>query len=130
MYLASIDTTSTLYYYPELINLIANNTGEFSLPYSSYIRTSIEYLLDSETLLTAVMLFPQYLFCLIFISFFFALYFNYYTTSTKEENISDHDFLIFNAAMDAEEEIGSLDDILFGFLIFFYIFAWFFYVYF
>lgn len=129
-YLASIDTTSTLYYYPELNNILDNNTLNYIVPYISFVRTGIQYLLDSENLLTAVMLFPQYIMCLMFIAFFSILYFNYYTTSTKEENITDHDFLIFNATVDAEEEIGSIDDMLFGFLIFFYIFAWFFYVYF
>jgi len=69
------------------------------------------------------MLFPQYLFCLIAIGFLMMLYFNYYTSSTKEENLIDQDYLIFTATLDAEEEIGSLDDILFGFLIFFYVFA-------
>lgn len=129
-YLASIDTTSTLYYYPELTNILNNESFVFILPYTTFIRTSIQYLLDSEILITSVMLFPQYLMCLFFIAFFLMLYFNYYTSSTKEENITDHDFLIFNATVDAEEEIGSIDDMLFGFLIFFYIFAWFFYAYF
>jgi hypothetical protein len=56
------------------------------------------------------MLFPQYLMCLFFIAFFLMLYFKYYTRSNKEENINDHDVLIFNATFDAEEEIGSIDD--------------------
>jgi hypothetical protein len=75
------------------------------------------------------MLFPQYLMCLFIVGLLFMVYFNYFTTSVKEESIIDHDYLIFNATVDAEEEIGSTDDIIFGFLIFFYIFGWFFYVY-
>lgn len=97
---------------------------------TTYLKNSIQYLLDSETLLTAVMLFPQYLFCLFLAAVTFVFYFNYYSTSTKEESIVDHDYLIANSTLDAEEEIGSLDDILLGFLIFFYVFAWFFYIYF
>ena len=129
-YLASVDSTSTLYYYPELLNVINFSTIEFMLIPTTYLKNSIQYLLDSETLLTAVMLFPQYLFCLFLAAVTFVFYFNYYSTSTKEESIVDHDYLIANSTLDAEEEIGSLDDILLGFLIFFYVFAWFFYIYF
>ena len=129
-YLASIDLTSTLYYYPELVNVINLSTIEFMLVPTTYLKNSIQYLLDSETLLTSVMLFPQYLFCLLLVAISFVFYFNYYSTSTKEESIVDHDYLIANSTLDAEEEIGSLDDVLLGFLIFFYVFAWFFYIYF
>jgi hypothetical protein len=54
--------------------------------------------------------------------FFIILYFSYYNSSTKEENTIDHDFLIANATVEAEEEIGSLDDMLLSILILSYIF--------
>jgi hypothetical protein len=128
-YLASVDLSSTLYYYPELSVLFNSNGLEYLFPVVSHLRYAVEYLLNSENLLTAVMLFPQYILCLLIVGLLFIIYFNYFTTSVKEENIIDHDYLVFNATVDAEEEIGSMDDIIFGFLIFFYIFGWFFYVY-
>jgi len=40
------------------------------------------------------------------------MFFSYYNSSTREENTIDHDYLIANATVEAEEEIGSLDDML------------------
>lgn len=129
-FFSSVDTTSSFYYYPELMFIFNNNVMDYILPFITTIRPVIKNILNNEVVFSAVMLFPQYITVLFGVGLMFMLYFNYYTSMTKEENIVDQDFLIFNATVDAEEEIGSLDDILFGFLIFFYIFAWFFYVYF
>jgi len=40
----------------------------------------------------------------------------------REENTIDHDYLIANATVESEEEIGSLDDMLLAILILSYIF--------
>jgi hypothetical protein len=129
MYLASIDTTSTLYYYPELLALNENNNGEFLFPILSYERSAIEYLLNSEHLLTAVMLFPQYVLTLMLITALFITYFQFFTSSVKEENLIDQDFLISLSLIEAEEEISSPDDMAGALLLFIYVFFWFFYIY-
>jgi hypothetical protein len=122
MYLASIDTTSTLYYYPELLALNENNNGEFLFPILSYERNAIEYLLNSEHLLTAVMLFPQYILTLMLITALFITYFQFFTSAVKEENIIDQDFLISLSLIEAEEEISSPDDMVGALLLFIYVF--------
>lgn len=117
------------YFHPELFHEIENATGDFLLPFVTIFRPVLSIMLN-ETVSLAITLFPQYLMTVGLIGFLFIMYLNYFNSSTTEENIIDHDFLIANAALDAEEEIGSLDDILFSFVIFFYVFSWFFYSYF
>jgi hypothetical protein len=128
-YLTSVDTNSTLYYYPELINI--NNSVFYDLlfSYTSYERVIIEYLLNSENLLTSVMLFPQYILFIMLIAVLFALYFQFFTTGSKEESIIDQDYLTSSNLLEAEEEISALDDVLGALIIFVYVFFWFFYIY-
>jgi len=42
------------------------------------------------------------------------IFFSYYSSSSKEESLIDHDFLIANVTVESEEEIGAIDDILIG----------------
>jgi hypothetical protein len=122
MYLASIDTTSTFYYYPELLSLNENNNGEFLFPMISYEKNTIEYLLNSEHLLTAVMLFPQYVLTIMLVAALFVTYFQFFTSPVKEENTIDQDYLVSLSLIEAEEEIGSPDDMVGALLLFIYVF--------
>lgn len=45
------------------------------------------------------------------------------------EKLIDGEHLSATTLLDAEEEIGSVDDMFLGFANLFFIFAWFFYVY-
>lgn len=117
------------YFHPELFHEMSNAVADFHLPFMSIIRPVLSVMMN-ENVMLALTLFPQYLLLLGICAAFFVLYMNYYSGNTTEENVIDHDFLLANATLDAEEEIGSLDDILFGFVIFFYVFSWFFYSYF
>jgi len=72
---------------------------------------------------------PQYILSIYVIIAFFVLFFNFYTSSTKEESIVDQDYLIALSLIEAEEEISSFDDILGALLFFIYVFFWFFYIY-
>jgi len=67
---------------------------------------------DEEMIVNPVMLIPHVLTIGVFILFFIILYFSYYNSSTREENTIDHDYLIANATVESEEEIGSIDDML------------------
>jgi hypothetical protein len=40
------------------------------------------------------------------------VYFTYYSNSTFEEYLIDHDFLNISVTVESEEEIGSIDDTL------------------
>ena len=57
---------------------------------------------------------------------FLMVYFNYYSSVFSEENLIDHDYLVINVTIEAEEEIGSLDDMLLASVILLYVFLWFF----
>lgn len=128
-YLSSVDTNSTLYYYPELLNI--NNSVFYDLlfSYTTYERVVIEYLLNSENLLTSVMLFPQYILFILLLTVLFVLYFQFFTTGSKEESLIDQDYLTSSNLLEAEEEISALDDVLGALIVFVYVFFWFFYIY-
>lgn len=128
-YLASVDGTSTYYYIPELTLIGSSLINDFVLNVTSNERLVINLLLTSENLVTSVMYLPQYILSIYVIIAFFVLFFNFYTSSTKEESIVDQDYLIALSLIEAEEEISSFDDILGALLFFIYVFFWFFYIY-
>jgi hypothetical protein len=127
--LASVDGTSTYYYIPELTLIGSSLINDFVLNVTSSERLIINLLLTAENLVTSVMYLPQYILSIYIIIAFFVLFFNLYTSSTKEESIVDQDYLIALSLIEAEEEISSFDDILGALLFFIYVFFWFFYIY-
>jgi hypothetical protein len=79
--------------------------------------------LIQESYITPVVLLPQLLgltyLSLILISFFFS----YYSTLTKDEIALDTDFLAASATVEAEKEIGSMDDMIMACILLVYIFG-------
>jgi hypothetical protein len=69
------------------------------------------------------MLFPQFLFIIMFATILISFYFSYFTSSVKEENLIDADYLAASGTVEAEKEIGSLDDILLGLVVIIYVFG-------
>jgi len=67
---------------------------------------------DEEIVVNPIMLIPHFLVLFTFFLVFLVMFFSYYNSSTREENTIDHDYLIANATVESEEEIGSLDDML------------------
>jgi hypothetical protein len=51
------------------------------------------------------------------------LYVSFYTSSSKEENLIDNDYMLANLTIEAEEEIACIDDLIFTFILIFYIFG-------
>jgi len=101
-------------------NQIINN---FFFDYLADINISAIQYLDSQSLLTPIMLFPQLLF-LIYIGFFFvSFYFSFYSSSSKEESTIDADYLSASITVESEKEIGSIDDILMPSIILIYTFG-------
>ena len=100
----------------------------FILPFSSEINNIIYVMSDEEMVINPVMLIPHILTIGVFVLFFIVLYFSYYNSSTREENTIDHDYLIANATVESEEEIGSIDDMLLAVIFLSFIFFWFFYI--
>jgi len=83
---------------------------------------------DEEVVINPVMLIPHFLVLITFCLLFLVMFFSYYNSSTREENTIDHDYLIANATVESEEEIGSLDDMLLSIIFISFIFLWYFYI--
>jgi hypothetical protein len=73
------------------------------------------------------MLLPQIIFLFYIVFIFIAFFFSYYLSYTKEESTIDSDFTLASVTVEAEKELGSLDDMLLVFSLVVYIFGWYFY---
>jgi hypothetical protein len=124
----SYESSLALVNHPEYFFISDFFTKTFILPFSSEIDNIIFVLNDEENFLNPVLILPHIIVICLFIMFFITMYFSYYNSSVKEENTIDHDYLIANATVESEEEIGSLDDMLLSILILSYIFLWYFYI--
>jgi hypothetical protein len=128
-YIASKDSALFVIYHPEVIfykNQIINN---YFFDFLTDINLSAIQYLDSQSLLTPIMLFPQLLF-LGYVAFFFvAFYFSYYSSPSKEESTVDSDYLTASITVESEKEIGSIDDMLMPSVVLLYTFGWYFYLY-
>ena len=81
-----------------------------------------------ESYLSPVLLFPQ-LVLIVYVTCMFSIFiFGFFGASSTEENLIDHDYLINNFLVESEEDIGSLDDMIIGGILFFYVFGWYFYI--
>lgn len=127
-FISSKDTALFLVYHPELIFVRQQIINNYLFDYLTDINfTAIQYM-ESQSLLTAVMLLPQLL-LLSYIAFFLvSFYFSFYSSSSKEESTVDADYLSASITVESEKEIGSLDDILMGVIILTYVFGWYFYL--
>src|SRR5438132_1564156 len=76
--------------------------------YFSNFYLSLYSLNSSESFLTPSMVIFQFFFIFLLVLAFLMTYFNYYGSVSSEENLIDHDYLIFNITIEAEEEIGSM----------------------
>jgi hypothetical protein len=115
--------------HPEYYLIFKDYSLNFYYDYFSNFYVSLYSLNISESFLTPVMIVFQFFFIFLLILGFLMVYFNYYGSISSEENLIDHDYLIFNITIEAEEEIGSIDDMLLSSVILLYIFLWFFWIY-
>ena len=90
--------------------------------------SAIQYL-DSKSLLSPIMLFPQFLFIVYMGFLLVSFYFSYYSSSSKEESTIDDDYLSASITIESEKELGSLDDIFMPGIFLIYTFGWYFYLY-
>jgi hypothetical protein len=84
----------------------------FILPFSSDINSILHTLMNVDNLFNPAIIIPHLGSILLIIGLFISIYFSYYTSYVREENTIDQDYLIANATVEAEEEIGSVDDIM------------------
>lgn len=128
-YMSGKDTALFTIYHPEIIffkNQILNNYF-FSFLADVNI-TAIQYL-RSQSLLSPVMLLPQFFFIFYLIFFFLSITLSFYSNHTKEESTTDADYLSSSVMVESEKEFGSIDDLFIPAVLFIYIFGWYFYLY-
>jgi hypothetical protein len=122
----SIEFHTFLESHPEYYLIFKDYSINYYYSYFSNFYLSIYSLTATESFLTPVMIVFQFFFIFLLVLGFLMVYFNYYGSISSEENLIDHDYLVFNITIEAEEEIGSLDDMLLASVILLYIFLWFF----
>lgn len=125
---STIEFNNFLENHPEYYLIFKDYLTNYYFYYFSNFYVSLYSLNITESFLTPVMVVFQFFFIISLILGFFIVYFNYYGTLSSEENLIDHDYLIFNVTIEAEEEIGSLDDMLLASVILLYVFLWFFWI--
>ena len=128
-FISSKDSALFVIYHPEVIffkNQIINN---FFFDFLTDVNISAIQYLDSQSLLSPIMLFPQLLFITYLGFLFVSFYFSFYSTATKEESTIDADYLSASITIESEKELGSVDDILMASVILLYTFGWYFYLY-
>jgi hypothetical protein len=123
------DSALFVIYHPEVIFLKNQIINNYFFDFLSDINVSAVQYLDSQSLLTPIMLFPQLLFVAYMGFLFVAFYFSFYSSSTKEESTVDADYLSASITVESEKEIGSIDDMLMPSVIIIYTFGWYFYLY-
>lgn len=128
-YMSGKDSALFVIYHPEVIffkNQILNN---YFFEFLSDINISAIQYLDSQSLLSPIMLFPQLLFIAYMGFLFVSFYFSFYSSSSKEESTVDADYLSASITIESEKELGSIDDILMPSIVIIYTFGWYFYLY-
>jgi len=123
---SSVEFSSFLENHPEYYLIFKNYSLNYYYDFFSNYYVSLYSLNVTESFLTPTMIVFQFFFIFLLVLGFFMVYFNYYGSVSSEENLIDHDYLIFNITVEAEEEIGSIDDMLLASVILLYIFLWFF----
>jgi hypothetical protein len=114
--------------HPEYYFIYKNYTNSFYQNYLSNIYLSMYLLTINESFISPIMMITQFFFIFFLVLLFIITYFSYFNNFNSEDNIVDHDYLAFNVTVEAEEEIGSIDDMLLTSVILLYIFLWFFWI--
>ena len=127
-FLSSKDSSLVLINHPELSFIKNKLLSNFYLNYFTDLNFTIYELIEKESFITPIMLLPQLIFMIYLATLFISFYFSYYVSSVKEESTIDSDYLAASATVEAEKELGSLDDMILGILVLVYIFGWYFYI--
>jgi hypothetical protein len=114
--------------HPEYYFIYKDYTNNFYQNYLSNIYLSMYLLTINESFISPIMMITQFFFIFFLVLLFIITYFSYFNNMNTEDNIVDHDYLAFNVTIEAEEEIGSMDDMLLTSVILLYIFLWFFWI--
>jgi hypothetical protein len=108
--------------HPEYYLIFKDYVINYYYFYFSNIYLSLYLMNISESFITPVMMIPQFIFIFLSVLLLLLTYFNYTNTISLEDNLVDDDYLVVNITIEAEEEIGSMDDMLLASVILLYIF--------
>jgi len=120
--LISSEYSNIFMFHPEYYLILKDQIINFYDSYLSSIYVSNLNLVIDESYLSPILLIPHLLFIYFGVAFFLLIYFSYFNNPNSEDNIVDHDYLAFNLTIEAEEEIGSMDDMILSSVILLYIF--------
>jgi len=126
-FLSSKESSVVYIYHPELLVIKNSILANFNFKYFTALRVAIYDNIDQESFRTPLMLLPQLLFMLYAAFLLISFYFSFYFSSVKEESTVDSDYLAASITVEAEKELGSMDDIILCFVLLVYTFGWFFY---
>lgn len=116
------------YIHPELSIINDNIVTTLVNPYISSFAFIIASNLFVESFLSPISIVITTIILFFFLVLLISLYFSHYSSSVKEENTIDQDYLVAAMSIEAEEEIASIDDTSLVLVLLVYIFGWFFYV--
>jgi hypothetical protein len=116
-----LEFSTFLEFHPEYYLIFKNYVVDYSYYFTNFY-VSIFLLNVSESFVTPVMYIFQFVLIIASVTLFLINYFNYYNLLSSDETIIDHDYLVVNITIEAEEEIGSIDDMLLASVILLYIF--------
>lgn len=127
-YISSKDASLLIVYHPEIIFYKHQIFNNFFFDFLADVNISVIQFLEKEKLITSVMLLPQLVFLSLISFIFLSFFFSFYVTASNDDSTIDSDYLSASVTVEAEKEIGSLDDILMPIVIFIYTFGWYFYI--
>jgi hypothetical protein len=117
------DLTVVASEHPEVFYLLSNLQDDLFNYWTSTLFGILVNQDGSENMLSPVVVFIHMVVSLYLTSLFTIFVFTWFGNPSSEENSLDHDYTINGLLVESEEEIGSLDDMLVGGIIFFYIFG-------
>lgn len=119
---SSFELNNIFMYHPEYFFIFKGIVLNFYTYYLSNFYISNQLLVVNESFITPLVMLPQLISIYFAVMLFLITYFTYFNNPNSEDNIIDHDYLAFNVTVEAEEEIGSMDDMLLTSVILLYIF--------
>ena len=119
---SSYENKNIFLFHPEYFLIFKNIIFYYYEFFLSNLYLSNYNLNINESYISSSLMVIQLLLVYFLVIIFLIVYFSYYNNYNSEDNTVDHDYLIYNVTIEAEEEIGSLDDMLLTSVILLYIF--------
>jgi hypothetical protein len=123
----SVEYTDFYFIHPEVVLAFKSYNNVFSMFCTEFAAVVCTNEIR-ETIINPFFILIEIVSLFMVLAFFVMMYFSYYNTSTTEENLIDHDYLVNSTTVESEEEIGSIDDTFLSLLMLTLLFLWFFWI--